>query len=73
MFVHHMPKEPMGIRRGHGSPVTGIADGSELPCGCREFEEQPILLTTELSHLPQPCVFSLLGDMALKRNVWVKI
>ena len=42
---------------GCQSPGTGVTDRSELPCGCWELnqgpvEEQPVLLTTEPSLLP---------------------
>jgi hypothetical protein len=39
------------------SPGTGVTDSCELPCECQEpnsgpLEEQPVLLTTELSLQP---------------------
>ena len=40
-----------------GSPGTGVMDGCKPPCGCWELnldplEEQPVLLTTEISLQP---------------------
>ena len=62
MYIPHACLMPAEVRRGIRSPGTGVTDGWEPPCGCRELnsgplEEQAMLLTSEPSLQPLLIVF----------------
>ena len=61
LHARYLQRPEVGVR----SPVTGVPDGSELPCGYWELdpgplEEQPMLLTTEPSLQPLNFCFCFL-------------
>lgn len=58
LYLYHLSAwYPWKLGEGVGPSGTGVTDGYEPPCGCWELnlgplEEQPVLVTIELSHQP---------------------
>lgn len=51
MSVYYICTVPTGARRAHGSPVTGLTEGCEAPCGWEQgfLQKQSVFPTAEPS------------------------